>query len=709
MKNLKISLKIGLGFGTLLLLVLALGLMAMTSMKSAEKGAMRLSQEYAPEVAIASEAERNALLMMFNMRGYTYKHKPEYLDTSLKHMRALNDALAKAKEHGAKNPRLVKLNEELPKAQAKMKEYDELSNQTQTLVKAISAVRETMDSTAQELIVNARLYLKGQREDFSRDIKDWASGGTLEERLFKVNTAAELLEEVNAARVLNFKAQTLGELPLIEQGLTRFNTLSAFLDKLKPITRDPVKLKELEVVQKDIALYQQSMETLLSNLRAMQELDAKRYAIAQVVLDAVSHMTQAGVAATLKISEESDEEMEAASLRMQIGLIVAIVLGVLAAFFIARAITRPLFATVAFANNVAGGDLDGKLELRQSDEIGKLADSLRTMVATLKTRIQEANAKSDEASHAAEDATQAMRQAELAQKDAQAKRDVMLQAAARLQHVAEATSSASEQLSAQVEQSSRGAERQAQRVTETATAMEEMNATVLEVARNAAEASETSNGARQKAQNGADIVGKAVEGIGVAQRQALALKEDMEILGRQAEGIGQIMNVISDIADQTNLLALNAAIEAARAGEAGRGFAVVADEVRKLAEKTMDATKEVGDAIRAIQDGTRKNMDNVDRAVSAIEHSTKLASESGQALAEIVRLVDASSDQVHSIATASEEQSAASEEINHSIEEVSSISSETAQAMTQAAQAVAELATQSAELKALIIDMQREE
>jgi methyl-accepting chemotaxis protein len=256
--------------------------------------------------------------------------------------------------------------------------------------------------------------------------------------------------------------------------------------------------------------------------------------------------------------------------------------------------------------------------------------------------------------------------------------------------------------------SGRGVEEQSHRVSETATAMEEMNATVLEVAKNASQAAETSDNARKKAQEGAEIVGQVVKGIGEVERQARDLKQDMEVLGKQAEGIGQVMNVISDIADQTNLLALNAAIEAARAGEAGRGFAVVADEVRKLAEKTMTATKEVGDAIRGIQEGTRKNMNNVDQSGRTILEATTLANKSGETLDVIVNLVEQSSDQVRAIATASEQQSAASEEINRSIEQVATISGETAQAMGQASQAVSELAKQSQVLQTLITDMKSE-
>ena len=165
------------------------------------------------------------------------------------------------------------------------------------------------------------------------------------------------------------------------------------------------------------------------------------------------------------------------------------------------------------------------------------------------------------------------------------------------------------------------------------------------------------------------------------------------------------MGVIADIADQTNLLALNAAIEAARAGDAGRGFAVVADEVRKLAEKTMTATQEVGQAITGIQEGTRKNIHNVELAGVSIEEAAKLSVTSGESLKQILEFVNMVNDQVQSIATASEQQSAASEEINHSVEQVATISAETAQAMEQASSAVAELAQQSQALQRLIDQM----
>ena len=381
--------------------------------------------------------------------------------------------------------------------------------------------------------------------------------------------------------------------------------------------------------------------------------------------------------------------------------VISIIMGALGLLF-ARSLARPLQRTASFAEAVAHGDLERQLDVVRADEIGTLADTLRHMVNKLKDMIAESEQKTVEASRLAEEASRATAVAEDALKQAaQAKREGLLHAANQLEQVVGIVSSAAEDLTTQIEQSRRGADHQSQRVTETATAMEEMNATVLEVAQNAGRAAETSENARKNAAQGEQVVAQVVSGIGQVQKTSEDLKTDMASLGRQADGIGNILSVISDIADQTNLLALNAAIEAARAGDAGRGFAVVADEVRKLAEKTMTATKEVGDAIRGMQEGTRKSIQGVDRSVETIQKATTLAEESGQALRTIVALVDSSSDQVRSIATAAEQQSATSEEINKSVEDISRISNDTASSMSHASKAVAELARQAQTLKAI--------
>ena len=253
-------------------------------------------------------------------------------------------------------------------------------------------------------------------------------------------------------------------------------------------------------------------------------------------------------------------------------------------------------------------------------------------------------------------------------------------------------------LSGEVDKAGRGARLQAEMVAEASSAVEQLDATVLDAARNAARAADLAAQARGRAENGAQVVEGVVSSISHAYGRTQELKSVVEDLGGQAQAIGRIMTVISDIADQTNLLALNAAIEAARAGEAGRGFAVVADEVRKLAEKTMLATREVGAVIDAIQSGAKGAVSGMEGAATEVEKATQEARRSGAALADIVSIVEETADQVRAIATAAEQQSAMSTQIGRTVSHVRETSSETLDGMTRCEQGIESLLAQVGEL-----------
>ena len=385
--------------------------------------------------------------------------------------------------------------------------------------------------------------------------------------------------------------------------------------------------------------------------------------------------------------------------------VLAILIAVVLTILIVRNTVRQLGKDPGELNAIARRVVDGDYNIDDGGKKLGVYGAIVEMVNALKQNIENAQRESENAREQSRKAQEAMAQAEAASKEAQAKTEAMLVAADKLEAMGGVLSSASTELSAQIEQSDRGAAESAQRLSEAATAMNEMNATVQEVAKNAGSASAASAETKQKAEAGSQVVEKAVHSIEQVHQMSLELKEDMAQLNEHAQDITRIMGVISDIADQTNLLALNAAIEAARAGEAGRGFAVVADEVRKLAEKTMASTNDVGNAIKAIQESTAKSMTGVDNAVERIGEATELASQSGAALEEIVATVEATGDQVNAIATASEEQSAASEEINQSIVQVNDMSRQTAEAMAEAARAVSDLAAQAQGLTNLIQEL----
>jgi methyl-accepting chemotaxis protein len=386
---------------------------------------------------------------------------------------------------------------------------------------------------------------------------------------------------------------------------------------------------------------------------------------------------------------------------------VALALALLASMLGGR-IALPIRRTTDYAVQVADGKLDAPLAVAQSrDEVGMLVGALQRMVRTLKERISEAETISAQAKEQARQAHDAKVEAEAAGEEAKKNHEEILSAAERLDNAVKVIRHTSVDLTECIRQAEDDAGKQAEYITASTSAMEEMSVTAGEVATNAANAKDFSIQTREKASRGEKIVEGVINSINGLQKNSLALKDDMTDLSMHAKSISQIMNVISDIADQTNLLALNAAIEAARAGEAGRGFAVVADEVRKLAEKTMASTGDVSQAVTAIYKSMDISMEQVGMTATNIEQSTELAVQSGAALREIVTMADDMARQVEGIVTACEHQAEASAHVNRSIVEINTIADATHTSMGVASRDIAELAAQTDGLVGLVAEMKR--
>jgi len=247
-----------------------------------------------------------------------------------------------------------------------------------------------------------------------------------------------------------------------------------------------------------------------------------------------------------------------------------------------------------------------------------------------------------------------------------------------------------------------GANKQNEQTTHVATAMEQMGATVMEVAKSSQSVAESATSARDIASNGGDVVREAIVAMKDVSESTAVTADMIGKLGKSSEEIGTIVSVINDIADQTNLLALNAAIEAARAGEQGRGFAVVADEVRKLAERTGTATKEISSMIGTIQSDTSIAVKSMNEGREKVENGVKLANEAGEALGQIDAGIQNVSDMINQIATATEEQSATTDEININMEAITEVSVSTIYSITEVVKSTDELAVLAKDLDALV-------
>ncbi|UZP68096.1 methyl-accepting chemotaxis protein [Desulfovibrio mangrovi] len=365
------------------------------------------------------------------------------------------------------------------------------------------------------------------------------------------------------------------------------------------------------------------------------------------------------------------------------GLVLALLI-----FWVIRSIVSNVSSLQQASRMVAEGHYDACSKISFTGELESLRQDIVDMVGELKNNMERAAQKEQDALEESRKANIATEEAHREKEHASTLLETMKDVASQAASIALELTSASDELSSQARIINDGSEIQKRQTEEVATAMEQMNATVLEVSNHASHAAGGAEEALKHAESGASIVNDVIKATTEAHSQSVALTTSLDELGERAEAIGQIMGVITDIADQTNLLALNAAIEAARAGEAGRGFAVVADEVRKLAEKTMNATGEVRSAILGIQEGTKTNIKAMHEASEVVRKSTELTKTAGDSLTSIVSITNSTADQMRSIATAAEEQSAASEQITRSTEEISNIAMKTSDNTVRASEAI---------------------
>lgn len=485
-----------------------------------------------------------------------------------------------------------------------------------------------------------------------------------------VGHLAHVLENVLRMRILSFRILVNRDPASLKEAETRIGVLVEKLHKdndsyaLLPATPEETEL--YKVFSATLEKYLQAQKEMLE-LSRQDNVDALRSHIntrikegTDLMGEQLNQLIAINIAGAGEASAKAGEHYDSAITGIIIVSVIAALATIALAWLLTRSIVMPLNRALEAARTIAGGNLAQVITDDGKDEPGRLLQALAAMQGSLRQTIEQI----------ASSATQ--------------------------------LGAAAEELSAVTEESSRGLQQQHNEIEQAATAVNEMTAAVEEVARNAVSTSEASNQSTQAAHEGRSRVVETVDAIQTMTHDVQATAMMIEGLAVQGRDIGKVLDVIRAIAEQTNLLALNAAIEAARAGEAGRGFAVVADEVRALAHRTAQSTQEIEKMVAGIQNGTGEAVQSMQQSNQRTQSTLEMARAAGVALEQITQSIQQINERNMVIASASEEQAQVSREVDRNLVNIRDLATQSASGARQTSDATHELSRLAVGLNAMV-------
>lgn len=612
MRKLTLGWRLGLSFGALILLMGVLGGIAIWRISLAVAGAVDVSTKHVPEIEIAHCVITDSLDTRFEIRSYSLTGDEDSLRNGRKKIAAIREHLKAAGELAKRYPDLAALRQGAIDAGAALDTWEVCIDKLEKEHNNLKTQQVVLDDAGKAYTQLTEALLASQEQQMAAEIEEKADPAKMKERLGKIITGDKLSDVGITIRLNTYKAQVTGDTDALRDTLKDFATIDEDAASLAPLLRQQINIEQLSKVRESAAAYKTAMEQVLKSHLAVNDLKEKMVTSSAMLITEGTDVVTGGSQAIEEAATAVEEGLGVTSMILLVGLVVALMVGVLVAWLSTRAITGPIRQGV--------------------NTLAATATQISTTIAQLASNASEAAAA----------------------------------------------------------------------VAETTTTVDEIRQTAQVAADKARAVADNAQGAARAAETGRQATDQTVEGLNGIRDQMGSIGESITRLSEQSQAVGDIVSTVTDLAEQSNLLAVNASIEAAKAGDMGKGFAVVAQEIRNLAEQSKDSTKQVRSILTEVQKATGKAVLATEQGSRSVADGGRQADEAGQAIRTLASTIQEATRAAVQIAASSQQQLAGMEQVGRAMENIKQATAQNAESARQLGAAAHTLKEVGTRLKSLV-------